>query len=152
VGEQPQGGVGGLGAGVGQPMFAGGQDQANRLRLIVAASLTNGSRRHRCACRVPEVGTRGRSAMISVLGQSIMITRRDHRRVAPAVEPDLPADAWMVLLMARTAATTNVEQPTLRQEATVRRRTKATPGPDCSCRCSCTGPGPLGPLRAQWDR
>jgi len=76
-------------------MFAGGQDQANRLRLIVAASLTNGSRRHRCACRVPEVGTRGRSAMISVLGQSIMITRRDHRRVAPAVEPDLPADAWM---------------------------------------------------------
>ena len=57
-----------------------------------------------------------------------------------------------VLLMARTAATTNVEQPALRQEATVRRRTKATPGPDCSCRCSCTGPGPLGPLRAQWDR
>ena len=57
-----------------------------------------------------------------------------------------------VLLMARTAATTNVEQPALRQEATVRRRTNAAPGPDCSCRCSCTGPGPLGPLRAQWYR
>ena len=90
--------------------------------------------------------------MISVLRQSIMITDRDHRvslRLWNLTFQQMPG--W-VLLMARTAATTNVEQPTLRQEATVRRRTNAAPGPDCSCRCSCTGPGPLGPLRAQWDR
>jgi len=89
--------------------------------------------------------------MIGVLRQSIMITDRDHRvslRLWNLTFQQMPG--W-VLLMARTAATTNVEQPALRQEA-VRRRTKATPGPDCSCRCSCTGPGPLGPLRAQWDR